>query len=381
MIRGRSGDCDLRHRLSVLKDLSGQSPEFDREQVSRIKRASAEWRRQLRIQETTKASGEFAGSILALAYPDRLAQGRGQIGQYRLANGRGAVLEAADRLAKEEYLAIGSLDGDKRNARIFLAAPITLAEIETEFADQIAEREIIAWNPRSEAVEAKRERHLGSLVLKEWPIDRPAPDQLAHAMIEGVRAMGIECLPWNKESRSLQSRVAFLRDLEGERKNWPDLSDEALIAGLEVWLLPWLAGKTRRQHLAELDLVGALVAQLDWPQRKRLDEWAPTHLVVPSGSRVALDYTAPGAPVMEVRLQEMFGASQTPRVADGRVNVTLRLLSPARRPVQTTTDLGGFWANSYHAVRADLRGRYPRHYWPDNPLVAEPTARAKPKGK
>jgi ATP-dependent helicase HrpB len=380
MMRGRHGDCDLQHRLTILNGARPDGAECDPDQVSRIRRASLDWRRQLGEGKTHPRNVEAAGRLLALAYPDRLAQRRGATGQFRLANGRGATIDAIDPLSKQEFLAIGSLDGDKRAARVFLAAPISQAEIEEDFASDIHEADLIAWNPRSEAVEAKRERRLWALVLQEKSLKKADPGKVLSAMLEGVRAMGLECLPWSDEARAFQARVAFVGSLEGEAKNWPDLSDGALMQDLETWLSPRLAGVTRRQHLAAVDLLGALRSRLDWRQLKRLDEWAPTHLNVPSGSRVMLDYGA-GPPVLRVRLQEMFGASETPRVAGGRVEIVLHLLSPARRPVQVTRDLAGFWANSYRAVRADLRGQYPRHYWPDDPLVAEPTARAKPRGR
>ena len=381
MFRKGEGDCDLQHRLSILSDRASSGAFLDRDQVARIRRAGQEWRRLLGKNLPAVTKIESAGRLLALAYPDRLAQPRGGPGQFRLANGRGAVLDPIDPMSQREFLAIGALDGDKRAARIFLAAPISREEIEEGFAQDIVEKDVIAWNSRSEAVEARRERRLWSLVLKERPLDQPPVESMIAAMLEGVRAMGLGCLPWSADCRALQARIAFLRMLEGESGRWPDLSDEMLLHSLEGWLAPYLSGISRRQHLQSIDLREALGAMLDWRAMKRLDEEAPTHLVVPSGSRVALDYSDPGPPILKVRLQEMFGALATPRVAEGRVEVVLHLLSPARRPVQVTRDLAGFWANSYRAVRADLRGQYPRHHWPDDPLTAQPTARAKPRGR
>ena len=197
------------------------------------------------------------------------------------------------------------------------------------------------------------------------------------AMAAGIRAMGLACLPWTPDTERLRRRVAFVARLEPEA-GWPDLSDAALLAGIEDWLGPYLGGITRRAHLARLDLGEALAAGLDWDRRRRLDDLAPTHLAVPSGSRIPLDY-AGEVPVLAVRLQEMFGCATTPAVAGGRVPVLLHLLSPARRPVQVTRDLASFWANAYRAVKADLKGQYPKHWWPDDPMQAEPTARAKPR--
>jgi ATP-dependent helicase HrpB len=316
------------------------------------------------------------GAVAALAYPDRIAQQRGGGGQYRLANGKGARLDPADPLAREEWLAVAALDGDRREAKIFLAAPLTRAEIEEDFADQIQEHESVAWNPRLEQVEAKREWRLWSLVLEERPLAAPSREAVRTAMLDGIRQLGLGALPWSPAAASLRARVAFLRKMEGE--SWPDLGDDALLGNLEDWLAPALDGVTRRAHLDRLDLHEALASRLDWKQRQALDTAAPTHLTVPSGSRVPLDYDAP-VPVLAVRLQEMFGATDTPKIAGGRVPVLLHLLSPARRPVQVTQDLKSFWASGYAAVRADLRGQYPRHAWPDDPLQAAPTARVKPR--
>jgi ATP-dependent helicase HrpB len=314
-----------------------------------------------------------------LAYPDRLAQKRGGPGQYRLSNGKGARLNETDPLAREDFLAVAALDGDRREARIFLAAPLTLAEIESDFAEAIETVEAIAWNSRAETVEAKSERRLWSLVLEERTLATPSGDAVVAAMIAGIREMGLSALPWTAEIEAWRQRIAFLRGVEGEGGDWPDLGDAALLARLEDWLAPFLSGVTRRAHLARIDLKAALEALLDWKLRKKLDEAAPTHVVVPSGSRIAIDYSDPASPVLGVRLQEMFGAVDTPRLAGGRVPLLLHLLSPARRPVQVTRDLASFWKNGYAAVRADLRGQYPKHFWPDDPLRAEPTARAKPR--
>jgi ATP-dependent helicase HrpB len=214
-------------------------------------------------------------------------------------------------------------------------------------------------------------------VLEERALADPPPDALVAAMLDGIRHMGLAALPWSAATANLRARIAFLRGVQGAEA-WPDLGDEALLATLDDWLAPYLGGVTRRAHLDRIDLHAALSAGLGWQQRQALDTLAPTHLTVPSGSRVPLDYGAP-VPVLAVRLQEMFGAAETPRIAGGRVAVLLHLLSPARRPVQVTRDLGSFWKNGYAAVRADLRGQYPKHHWPDDPLQAEPTARAKPR--
>jgi ATP-dependent helicase HrpB len=383
MLKGRVTDVDLRHRVQLLR---GESNDLsvDRNQRSRIRQSAQDWRRQLDVAKDAVASPAQCGQVLALAYPDRLAQQRGQgsgsmAGQFRLSNGRGAILPAADPLANEPFLAIGSLDGDAREARVFLAAPIALAEIEADFAAQIESVSILAWNPRAEQVEAKTQRRLWSLVLEEKPLKKPPAEAVVAAMIEGIRAMGLAALPWSDAARNLQARIAFLRRAGDTSHDWPDLSDAALLASLEGWLAPYLAGKTRRAHLADLDIHDALLARLDWKARRALDDLAPTHLTVPSGSRVPLDYQSGEVPVLAVRLQEMFGATDTPRLAGGKVQILLHLLSPARRPLQVTRDLKGFWEGSYRAVKAEMKGQYPKHYWPDDPLQAQPTARAKPR--
>ncbi|HET6620367.1 MAG TPA: ATP-dependent helicase HrpB [Dongiaceae bacterium] len=378
LLKGRESDADLRHRVQLLRGDSND-PALDRNQRARVRQSAVDWRRQLGVEKEAQSPVAQSGQVLALAYPDRLAQRRGGVGQFRLSNGRGAMLRPHDPLAAEDFLAVGSLDGDARQARIFLAAPITLAEIEEDFAGAIETRDQLVWNTRSEVVDAKRERRLWFLVLEEKPLKNLQPDQVAAAMVEGIRAMGLETLPWTANARSLQARIAFLRRVGDARHAWPDLSDAALLAGLEEWLAPYLSGMTRRTHLANLDVTEALLACLDWKQRQALDALAPTHLAVPSGSRVPLDYQSGEVPVLAVRLQEMFGATETPAIAGGKVQVLLHLLSPARRPVQVTRDLTSFWANSYRAVKADLKGQYPKHHWPDDPLQAEPTARAKPR--
>ena len=375
-------DADLRFRLDLLRE--GGAPAsgtaLDRGAVERVKRLAAQWRRQLGIKGDASNS-QAAGRLLALAYPDRVAQRRaGSIGQFLLANGRGASLPESDPLAASDWLAVADLDVGGASARIYLAAPLTLTEIEDDFGDRIATEDVVAWDRRQQAVSAVRRRRFGALILAERRLDDADPERIAAELIRGIRELGPGCLPWNEAILNLRQRVAFLRCHEPE-SGWPDWSDDALVTGLEDWLGPWLNGITRITQVAKADLEAALLAQLDHAQGRALARAAPTHVAVPSGSRLAIDYADPAAPVLAVRLQEMFGAADTPRIAGGRVPLTLHLLSPARRPVQVTRDLKSFWANTYAQVKADLKGRYPKHYWPDNPLQAEPTARVRPKGK
>ncbi|MBF0394944.1 MAG: ATP-dependent helicase HrpB, partial [Alphaproteobacteria bacterium] len=277
-------------------------------------------------------------------------------------------------LSAEDFLAIAHLDGDRREARVFLAAPLARADIEAHFP--IEEDQSVAWDSREQMVTARRRRRLGEIVLDDKPLDA-TPEAVLPAFLTGLREIGLDRLPWTPEQRSWRERLAFLRRLQPDR--WPDVSDAALLAGLEEWLAPFATGMTRAAHLARLDLGAALHAMLAWDQRREMDEMAPTHVAVPSGSRVRIDYSGE-SPVLAVRLQEMFGSAETPAVARGAVPLTLHLLSPAHRPVQVTSDLAGFWAGAYEAVRKDLRGRYPRHSWPEDPRAAQATARAKPRG-
>jgi ATP-dependent helicase HrpB len=373
-------DCDLRLRLELLSDPAARrriSPDLavDQGSLERAREQARQWRRQLEVRDE-KRSPAAAGIVVALAYPDRLAQRRGaRAGSFRLASGSGALLSPADPLATEEFLAVAELDGDPRNARIFLAAPLSRAEIETTFTSHIERIDLIAWDARDEAVMARRQERLGALILRDEILPDPPPAAIQAALLDGLRALGLEALPWTREATTLRDRIRFVRRIQ--EGDWPDLSDGALHAGLSEWLGPFIDGITRRSQLGRLDLAAALNARLSWEQQRRLDALAPAHILVPSGSRIPIDYGAGDTPVLAVRLQELFGLSETPAVAGGRVPLLLHLLSPAGRPLQVTRDLRGFWATSYGSVRAEMRGRYPKHPWPDDPLAAPPTARAK----
>jgi len=373
-------DADLRLRVELLRGSGREAlpagARLDEGLRRRCRQAAADWRRRLRLSGESAAT-EACGRLLALAYPERLAQRRGERpGAFRLAGGRGALLPGEDPLAAADWLAVGALDAAERDARIFLAAPITLAEIEQAFAEHIETREEVAWDEREGAVKALRQRRLGALVLEEKPLRRPAPEAVAAALLEALRRRGLEALPWTPAARQLQARVALLRRLEGPEA-WPDWSDAALLEDLAGWLGPQLAGVTRLEAVQRLDLEAILAAGLDWTLRRRLDALAPTHLPVPSGNRHRLDYLQGETPVLAVKLQEMFGATTSPRIAEGRVAVLLQLLSPAGRPLQVTGDLAAFWAGAYREVRAEMRGRYPKHPWPEDPLAAPATARTK----
>jgi ATP-dependent helicase HrpB len=383
---GQPRDPDLRHRIDLLH--GGSAPPgatADARALATIRRTADLLRR--RVASSREASrptldrDAATGLLLAFAYPDRIGRARdGEPGRYVLTQGRGATLPAATALARSEFVVAARIDAGDREARIELAAPLARELLERHFADGIETHEEVAWEPRQEAVVARRVRRLDQLVLDERSLGREAGEPARAAMLDGVRALGLQCLPWTRELEQWRARIALLRSLAGsddEVAQWPDISDASLLATLDGWLGPWLDGITRREHLSRLDLRGALHGLLDWAQRRRLEELAPTHLVVPSGSRIALDY-ASGTPVLAVRLQEVFGWAQTPRIAGGRMPVTLELLSPARRPVQVTRDLASFWARGYAEVRKELKGRYPKHYWPENPYDATATRKVRP---
>ena len=369
---------DIRLRLGLLQARGGG----ERGSVERIRRIATMWRRQLKADRDGGGDGEgeaAAGRLLALAYPDRVAQRRDAPGAFRLANGRGAWCDTADPLATAPFLAIADLDGDKQEARIFRAAPLSRADLDALFPERIAAEERVEWDAREQAVKARRRTTLDALVLSEAPLAAPDPAARAAAVLDGVRALGLDALPWDGEAATLRARIALLRRIEGPDAGWPDVSDAALIEALPAWLGPYLGGISRRGEFARIPLARALEARLDWKQKQRLDREAPVDIAVPSGRRARIDYTSGAEPVLAVRIQEMFGATATPAIAGGRVPLLLHLLSPAQRPIQVTRDLVSFWRRGYPEARGDLRGRYPKHYWPEDPFAAQPTSRVRPR--
>ncbi len=317
------------------------------------------------------------GVMLAFAFPDRVARNRGN-GSFVLANGRGAAVEQTSALARAPYIAVGELTGTAAAGRILLAAPITQAEIELHFADQIETADEISFDRGALALRARRKRTLHAITLSEAPLALTASEATARILADGLIAIGLDKLPWSKPSKQWRDRVMFLRKAEGE--GWPDLSDAALAARREDWLVPALYDKTALKELSAGDLSDALSTLLPWELRARLEREAPTHFEAPTGTMLAIDYEAEQGPTIAVRLQELFGLNTHPSIANGAVPLVLELLSPAQRPVQVTRDLPGFWRGSYAAVRSDLRGRYPRHPWPEDPANALPTRRVKPRG-
>jgi ATP-dependent helicase HrpB len=326
-----------------------------------------------------KGGGESisTGVMLALAFPDRVARNRGN-GTFVLANGRGAAVDQTSALARAATLAVAELTGTAANGRILLAAPITQGDIELRFADQIASADEITFDRGSMSLRGRRKRTLHAITLSEAPLALTPSVETARVLADGLVAVGLDKLPWSKPLKQWRDRVMFLRKAEGD--SWPDLSDGALAAQRESWLVPALFDKTSLKEFSPGDLSDALMALLPWELRARLEREAPTHFEAPTGTMLAIDYEAEQGPTIAVRLQELFGLNTHPSIAKGAVPLVLELLSPAHRPVQLTRDLPGFWRGSYAAVRSDLRGRYPRHPWPEDPASAMPTRRVKPRG-
>ncbi|MEW7859628.1 ATP-dependent helicase HrpB [Pseudomonas chlororaphis] len=383
----RGGGADLHSRLVLL---SGEERVARGAQggVQRARQLARQYRGYLRGQPSQAVADpdhpRWLGALLALAYPDRVAQQRRPGGaEYRLANGRAALFSETDSLMKQPWLVIADLGSrqGQREERIYLAADFDPALFDSVLAEQVRCVDQLDWDEREGLLRAERQRKVGELVLSREPLTGLDEAARCQALVNLVRRKGLELLPWTPELRQWQARVALLRQLDLEAKGesqWPDVSDAALLKNLESWLLPYLGKVSRLSHFANLELASIVHSLLPWPLPQRLDELAPHHLTVPSGSSIRLDYSEQ-PPILAVRLQELFGLAETPRIAGGRQVVKLHLLSPARRPVQVTQDLANFWRSTYAEVKKDLKGRYPKHYWPDDPLVAEATARAKPR--
>ncbi len=371
--------ADLGIRVRVLR--GGQPPRgarLRRGTLHRARQQAQRLRRELGV-DRTEPPIEHTGLVLAFAYPDRIAKRRGdQRGAFTLANGRGASLPETDVLAGENHLVVADVDRGRQEARIHLAAAIDPDAIELALGDRIVHEEVVAWDQQTGEVVAERRQRIGELVLKTSPLADPPREETTAALLEGIRREGLELLPWTRAAREWRQRVMFLRRIFGGG-TWPDLSDAALLEDLEAWLAPFLLNARRRSDLRRVPLMDALRALLGPAQLATVDELAPTHLTVPSGSRIRLDYGSREVPVLAIRVQEMFGATATPTVAGGRVRVVLRLLSPAQRPVQVTDDLAGFWERGYPQVRSEMRGRYPKHHWPEDPRTARPTSGVRPR--
>ncbi|MGA2041845.1 MAG: ATP-dependent helicase HrpB [Roseiarcus sp.] len=386
------GEAELASRVAILlterglggdgADLAGRLDRFAQDRSPRAEDARRLARRLARRAESlagppTQAADGAVGPLLAFAFPERIARARGRRGEFLMANGRAGAVEPHDALAGAPYLAVGEIVGRAAAARILLAAPLALDEVEAVAGAAIETVEEIVFDRASASLRARRKRRLGALTLAEQMLPVPADEASAAALAAGILGLGVGRLPWSRALRQWRDRVMFLR--RAGDPGWPDLSDEALAASAD-WLTPWLAGKTSLAEFGEADFAQALHALLPFALARRLEAEAPTHFVAPTGSAIPVDYEAEGGPAVALRVQELFGLSAHPALAAGRAPLTLHLLSPAHRPIQITRDLPGFWRGSWAQVRAELRGRYPRHPWPEDPAAAAPTARAKPRG-
>jgi ATP-dependent helicase HrpB len=391
-------NVDIQLRLDLLYRLTGRDGSFSKGGRSdhpgsaaayRIMAQADQWDR-IAVQyetitnvnrqlesEPAQLAGETMpiGVLIAFAYPDRIAQRRSD-GRYLLANGRGAVLPELQPISRSTYLTACDLEDEGTESRIRLAAELTLNHIEQYLSVYIISEDVVEWDSASQAVRARKRVRLGSIILKESPLQQPDENQVADTLLAAIRQAGFVMLPMSKQAVQLKARMNLMA-LSGE--DWPDASDEALLQTMEHWLKPHIYGMKSRSDLQKLPMLQLLEGKLSWKQKQELDEQVPTHIVVPSGSRVPIDYSDPDSPVLAVRLQELFGMKDTPRLARGRLAVTLHLLSPSQRPVQVTRDLRSFWESAYFEVKKDLKGRYPKHYWPDDPYTAAPTNRAKPR--
>jgi ATP-dependent helicase HrpB len=374
--RGLGGDSvDLDHRLDQFRRDRSQRATSARDLARR-------WVSQVTSSSSPAKSADLStGIMLAFAFPDRVARNRGN-GSFVLANGRGAAVEQTSALARAPYVAVGELTGTAAAGRILLAARISQEEIESQFADHIESTDDITFDRGAMALRARRRKTLHAITLSEAPLALSPSAETARIFAEGLIAAGLDKLPWSKSAKQWRDRVMFLRKAQGEvqGESWPDLSDDGLIASAADWLVPALYNKASLKDFSAGDLSEALLTLLPWELRARLEREAPTHFEAPTGTMLAIDYEAEQGPTIAVRLQELFGLNTHPSIAKGKIPLVLELLSPAQRPVQVTRDLPGFWRGSYAAVRSDLRGRYPRHPWPEDPATALPTRRVKPRG-
>ncbi len=365
--------ADLRVRHEALRGEGAFA--VDEGARRRLLEEANRWQRELGIQAGERRGDiQDCGLLLAFAYPDRIARQRDN-GKYLLSGGRGAAFAGGQLLAHEQWIVVADVDDLGTDSRIRLAAPISFEQLADHLEEEMSTETHIYWDLESHSVRGRVRKKLGALLLEETPLSRPPADRVLQVLVEGIRTEGLKLLPWTKAARQLQERAVFVRNHDA---SWPDLSDEALFGSLEDWLAPHIEGMKSRSDLQRLNLKDVLESMLSWEQRRQLENNAPSHWTVPSGSRVPIDYSDIDAPTLSVRLQELFGLPETPRIAGGRVPLTLHLLSPAQRPVQVTRDLASFWNNAYFEVRKDLKGRYPKHYWPDDPLEAEATRRVRP---
>lgn len=374
---GRNAGADVIHRLQVL-DGHYQSPHLDRNRLDAIRRSAD----RLLLAKTARDQDDAlpAGRLLALAYPDRIGRRRpGNANRYQLSNGRGAGLSEEDALGQQPWIVAADLDGQAREAQIYLAAAIDQPTLEADLASHIETTEEARWDDKRGSVVARRVTRLGALVLAEQSLPDPGPEKLQLGLLTAVREKGLDSLPWTEAARQWQARVRQMRALEPD--DWPDVSDAALTDTLEQWLAPFLAGIRNWKGLLQIPLLDALQTLLPYDQQQRLNRELPTTLEIPTGQRLRLDYAAENGPVLAAKLQALFGWTETPTLAGGRRAVVIHLLSPAQRPLAVTADLANFWSQVYPDVRKEMRGRYPKHPWPDDPLTADAKIGTKKSGR
>ncbi len=328
-------------------------------------------------QKGPDADGESAGALLLQAYPDRVAKSRGRDGRFVLANGRGAEIDQTHALAAHDYIVVADMQGSAQKSRILAAVPVTLADIEMVLADQIETAEVVTFDVAKKALRRRRSRRLGSIVFDDAPMSPPDGETANRALIEAIRMHGLDVLDWPDNAQILRKRLGWL--YKGLGGPWPNMSDEALLATLEDWLLPYMTGKPGLSQLPNDAIRNGLVSMVPHDLQRKIDQLAPTHFTAPTGNNHPVRYDG-DAPVLAIRVQELFGLKDHPSIAGGKVPLLLELLSPGHKPIQLTRDLPGFWKGSWADVRSDMRGRYPKHVWPDDPANAAPTARAKPRG-
>jgi ATP-dependent helicase HrpB len=393
--------ADIAPRLALLRrfrqdESAACASGANRQHCRRVLRSAEEFHRRIRRYEQQAGANtiddrDLPGVLLAWAYPDRIARSRHTAGnRYLLRSGKGAFLDEGEALAKAEFIVAADLDGRQREARIWLAAEIPLQQIEARLYSDITRNTGVSWNAQTQSVDAVTRTSLGAIVLEQQPAVDIARDAVHAALLAGIRQCGLDSLPWNRRAQTLRQRIQFLRlqrqrgtidDPEFASLTLPDLSDAALLQYLEDWLLPYLDAHNSLRKLQALDLHAILLGTLNPTQQQALDRLAPTHVSVPSGSRIAIDYRDANNPVLAVRLQELFGLQQTPAIINGRFRLLLHLLSPGYKPMQVTQDLASFWKTTYFEVRKELRGRYKKHHWPEDPLAAQATRRAKRRGE
>ncbi|MBD8527955.1 ATP-dependent helicase HrpB [Pseudoxanthomonas sp. CAU 1598] len=354
-----------------------------RSALAAIDRSAQQWRRRLRINQapTADAAASRLGLLLSHAFPDRIARQHAQDPlRYQLANGRSARLFDDSALYGEPWIVISELRYAEREGHILRGLPLSEADLRQQFPSRFGSQDVVRWDAAKRAIVALRELRFERIVLEQKPLPNPDPSRYAEALVDAVRQLGLAALPWTEALSQWLERARCIGEWR-EEADWPDFSDSGLLDSVEDWLQPGLAGKSRLSALSEQELAHSLRSRLSWQQQQRLEQLAPVRLEVPSGQQRPIHYEHGKPPVLAVKLQEMFGLADTPRIADGRVPLTLHLLSPAGRPLQVTQDLRGFWERTYPEVKKEMKGRYPKHPWPDDPWSAVPTHRAKPRSR